>query len=82
MNIRMWKSEASQPTGVVNEREKRALNYRKKLVGKFGESRKIKRIANYRHLPKYIKNAKMRRQDQVVSKFNKRINKEANTGMK
>lgn len=36
----------------------------------------------HRHLPKYILNAKKRRQDQVVSKHNKKINKEANTGIK
>lgn len=36
----------------------------------------------HRHLPKYILNAKKKKQDQVVSKFNKRINKQANTGVK
>lgn len=36
----------------------------------------------HRHLPKYIVNAKKRKQDQVVSKHNKKINKEANTGVK
>lgn len=36
----------------------------------------------HRHLPKYILNAKKRRQDQTISKFNKKVNKEANTGMK
>ena len=43
---------------------------------------KIRRIHNHRHLPKYILNAKKRRQDQAESKFNKRVNKEANTGIK
>ncbi len=43
---------------------------------------KIRRIHNHRHLPKYILNAKKRRQDQAESKFNKRVNKEANTGVK
>lgn len=52
------------------------------MLDKFRESRKIKRIVAYRHLPKYILNAKKRKQDQTVSKFNKRINKEANTGIK
>ena len=33
-------------------------------------------------MPKYILNAKKRKQDQTVSKFNKKINKEANTGIK
>lgn len=29
----------------------------------------------HRHLPKYILNAKKKKQEQVVSKFNKKINK-------
>ena len=33
-------------------------------------------------MPKYILNARKRNQDQAESKFNKRINKEANTGVK
>lgn len=82
MNIRLWKAQASQPTGVINEREKRAIDYRKKLLQKFKENRKIKRILLHRHLPKYIMNAKKRRQDQVVSKFNKKVNKQANTGVR
>lgn len=45
-------------------------------------SSKIRRINNHRHLPKYILNANKRKQDQSASKYNKRINKEANTGMK
>lgn len=36
----------------------------------------------HRHLPKYILNAKKRRQDQVKSRFNKKVNKEANTGIR
>ena len=36
----------------------------------------------HRHLPKYIVNAKKRKQDQVISKYNKKINKQANTGIK
>lgn len=82
MNVRMWKSEASRPTGNINEREKRALEYRKKLLDKFGENRKIKKILMHRHLPKYILNAKKRRQEQLVSRHNKKLNKEANTGVK
>lgn len=45
-------------------------------------SSKIRRINYHRHLPKYILNANKRKQDQSASKYNKRINKEANTGLK
>lgn len=75
MNIRLWKAVASMPTGIINERQKRAIEYRKKLIEKFGESRRVKRIVMHRHLPKHILNAKKRKQDQTVSKFNKKVNK-------
>lgn len=75
MNVRLWKNHASQPTGMINERQKRSLDYRQKLLSKFGQNKKIKRIMMHRHLPKYILNAKKRRQDQTVSKHNKKINK-------
>ncbi len=81
MNIRMWKSVAWRPTGTVNTREERATQYRQKLIEKYSHSNKIRRIANYRHLPKYIINANKRKQDQAVSRFNKKINREANTGV-
>lgn len=82
MNIRIWKSIAYKPTGVINQRENRAIEYRQKLVEKYIHTSKIRRIHNHRHLPKYIMNGKKRIQDQAESKFNKRINKEANTGIK
>lgn len=61
MNIRIWKSEASRPVGVVSERENRAIEYRSALVNKFKHNNQIRRIANHRHLPKYIRNANKKR---------------------
>lgn len=81
MNIRLWKSIAWRPTGTVNTREERATQYREKLIEKYSHSNKIRRIANYRHLPKYIINANKRKQDQTASRYNKKINREANTGV-
>lgn len=82
MNIRLWKTVAWRPTGAVGTREERAIEYREKLIGKYVHSNKIRRINNHRHLPKYILNANKRKQDQVASRFNKKLNKEANTGVK
>ena len=82
MNIRIWKSKAYMPTGSVNNRESRSIQYREKLIQKYKDSNKVRKIANHRHLPKYILNAKKRKQDQVISRFNKKVNKEANTGIK
>jgi len=75
MNIRVWKSVAWRPTGTVNTREERSIQYREKLIEKYSHSSKIRRIANYRHLPKYIINANKRKQDQAVSRYNKKMNK-------
>ena len=46
------------------------------------QSNKIRKIANHRHLPKYILNKNKRSQDQGASKLRKRVNREANTGQR
>ena len=45
------------------------------MIDKFGEIKKIKRIIMHRYLSKYILNAKKKKQEQVVSKVNNKINK-------
>ena len=80
MNLRMWKSLAWRPSGQVNAREQRAVDYREKLVEKYKHSNKIRRIATHRHIPKYILNANQRKQDQSASRLQKKMNREANTG--
>ncbi len=82
MNIRLWKNTAWKPIGTIGQREERSLQYREKLINKYIHSNKIRRIANHRHLPKYILNSNKRKQDQIVSRHNKKINKEANTGIR
>jgi len=76
MNIRIWKSNASDPVGMVTDRHKRRINYRQKLKDKFQYNKEIKRIARHRHLPKYIFNAKKRRQVQKESQHRKQKNME------
>ena len=51
MNIRIWKSKASRPTGVINKRHENSLNYREALKDKFKYNKEIKRIAEHRHIP-------------------------------
>jgi WD repeat and SOF domain-containing protein 1 len=63
MNIRMWKTKASQPIGHINKRHENSLNYRETLKEKFGQVKEIKRMARHRHLPKYILNNKLKKQD-------------------
>ena len=81
MNIRMWKSTAWKPTGQISAREERSYQYRQKLIDKFKQSNKIRRIEAHRHLPKYIMNANKRRQDQTASRLKKKLNRQANTGI-
>lgn len=81
MNIRLWKSVSWQPSGTVNTREERAILYREKLIEKYSNSNKIRRIATHRHLPKYILNANQRRQEQTESRMKKKLNREANNGV-
>lgn len=80
MNIRIWKSKASRPIGTLTQREERAVQYREALVDKFKNSNKIRRIARHRHLPKYLVNAKNRRQVQTEKRFRKQHNVEVNEG--
>lgn len=82
MNVRVWKSQASRPMGTLTQREERAMQYRRALVSKFSHSNKIRRIARHRHLPKYVVNARQRRQVQTEKRFRKQHNVEVNEGEK
>ena len=71
MNIRIWKVNASQKVGIINQRETNATNYRQALKEKFKYNPEIKRIAKHRHLPKYLMNKKKQRQEMKESKNRK-----------
>ncbi|XP_031834379.1 DDB1- and CUL4-associated factor 13 [Nomia melanderi] len=58
MNIRIWKSKASEKLGVLKPREKVSLNYSEALKEKFGAHPQVKRIARHRQVPKHIYKAK------------------------
>ena len=78
MNIRIWKSSASDPIGVVNARHERKLEYRDKLKERFKYNKEIRKIAKHRHLPKYIYNAKHKNQATKESKYRKLKNMQLN----
>lgn len=61
MNIRVWKSQASEVLGPVSRNERAALDYREKLKSKFAQMPEIKKIAQHRHVPRYIKNQTQQR---------------------
>lgn len=74
MNIRMWKSNASEKLGVIRPRERVAFNYQEKLKEKFAAHPQIKRIARHRQVPKHVLNA----QRKMRAIKNKEKVKEAN----
>lgn len=76
-NIRIWKADPAKKIGPVGKREERAINYRKKLVDKFKFNRKIKDLKKT-HLPKYLLNAKRKKQIMSESKHRKIENMQAN----
>lgn len=53
-NIRIWKSNASDPMKPLLPREKEKLAYHEKLKKKYKYNSEIKRILRHKHLPKYI----------------------------
>lgn len=57
MNIRLWKSNASEKLGTVRPRERAKLQYQEALKEKFAAHPQIKRIAKHRHVPKGVLNA-------------------------
>ncbi|KAF5842529.1 DDB1 and CUL4-associated factor [Dunaliella salina] len=62
MNVRVWKSEASEQLGVPLPREKKKHAYNKALINRFQHMPDVKRIARHRHVPTAIyKTAKVRR---------------------
>jgi len=61
-NIRVWKAHAARPIGVLHPRERKALEYKDQLKKRYKEMPEIRRIANYRHLPRALKVAKDQQQ--------------------
>nr|KAG5710911.1 hypothetical protein BaRGS_027062 [Batillaria attramentaria] len=54
MNIRLWKAKASEKLGVLQPREKAAINYNESLKARFASHPQIRRIARHRHVPKFV----------------------------
>lgn len=67
-NIRVWKAVANERLGSIDNREKRAIEYRNKLKEKFEHTDEIGRILHNRRVPKWIKNEGKRRADHFESR--------------
>ena len=78
-NVRVWKANASEKLGVVDAREKRALEYRKSLTERYQHVEEIGKIVHNRRVPKWVKNEGKRRADHFESQKIAETNK-AQTG--
>jgi hypothetical protein len=76
-NIRVWKDKPSRKIGPMGLREKRKTRYREALLKKFQYNREIKRLKRG-HMPKYVYNARKKKQVMSESKYRKKENVEFN----
>lgn len=92
MNLRVWKTNASEILGPVRTHirrfvtvffqttraEKETQAYRGKLKEKFGHMPEIQRIARHRHLPSYIRNQTQQRLIATTAETRKQKRRVAN----
>lgn len=56
-NIRMWKSHASEKLGVIDTRERAAIEYRESLKQRWKHDPEVGRITRTRHIPRPVHKA-------------------------
>jgi DDB1- and CUL4-associated factor 13 len=56
-NVRMWRVNASDRSGIKTARQRQKLEYDQALVRRYAHMPEIRRIKRHRHLPKTIKKA-------------------------
>lgn len=73
-NIRIWKAIKYARNGHVTHREQKAIDYREKLIKRYNRTKPIRQIMKS-HLPKYIVNAKRKKQIMKESQYRKTENR-------
>ena len=56
-NIRLWRANASDRSGIKSARQKAKLEYDQALVKRYSHMPEIRRIRRHRHVPKTVKKA-------------------------
>ena len=56
-NIRIWRTNASSRAGIKSAKQRQKLEYDQALIRRYSHMPEIRRIKNYRHVPKAIKKA-------------------------
>jgi WD repeat and SOF domain-containing protein 1 len=64
-NVRIWKSNSSAKLGPVSGKERSAIEYRQKLIEKWGASGDVRSVHDRRHVPGSIHNAVKLKRDMV-----------------
>jgi WD repeat and SOF domain-containing protein 1 len=76
-NLRIWKAQASEKLGVLDTREKRTIEYRKRLTERYDRVPEVSKILKHRNVPKWIKNEGKRKADHIESRKIKEHNRSA-----
>lgn len=66
-NIRLWRSNASDRSGVKSARQRTKLEYDQALIKRYSHMPEIRRIKRQRHLPKPIKKAGEIKNEEVAA---------------
>lgn len=64
-NIRLWRANASDRSGIQSARQRTKLEYDQALIKRYGHMPEIRRIKRQRHLPKPIKKAGEIKRDEL-----------------
>lgn len=75
MNIRLWKSQASQKLGQLAPRAKQKRDYEEKLKQRYRHMPEIRRIDKHRHVPKKVLVAKRTKREHEDSQRRKEDNR-------
>jgi len=66
-NIRLWRANASDRSGVTSSKQRQSLEYNKALTQRYSHMPEIKRISRHRHLPKVVKKAGEIKREELAS---------------
>lgn len=67
-NVRIWKSNASAKLGPISGTEKASIEYRQKLIEKWGAAGDVRSVNQRRHVPASIHNATNLKRDMIEAR--------------
>lgn len=66
-NIRLWRANASERSGIQSARQRNKMEYNKTLVDRYAHMPEIKRIKRQRHVPKTIMKAREIKREEIMA---------------